>query len=91
MLKLTQESIDEIMAISENDITNNNVAPRIENPVYENGFGPINVTVIDPLNVKAGEYRLYFNMDTVTSITEASWILYLNGDSLTSSDRIQSK
>jgi hypothetical protein len=30
-------------------------------PVYESGFGPINVKVVDPLNVPSGSYTLLFD------------------------------
>ena len=30
-------------------------------PVYKSGFGPINVKVVDPLNVPAGNYTLLFD------------------------------
>ncbi len=52
-LDLTQSSINELMS---------KTAPPyiIENPIYENGSGPINVKVVDPLNVKAGNYTLKF-------------------------------
>lgn len=65
-LNLTQESIDELMA---------KTAPPyiIENPTYENGFGPVNIKVIDPLKVKPGNYTLRFNV--VGSINTATWTL----------------
>lgn len=46
-LEFTQSTIDEIMA--------NNFAP---NPKYENGMGPVNISVIDPLKVPLGEFEL---------------------------------
>jgi hypothetical protein len=36
------------------------------NPVYENGFGPINIKVIDPLNVQEGDYLVAFQDDAAT-------------------------
>ncbi len=52
-LELTQKSIDELMAKTS--------APYIvENPIYENGSGPINVKVVDPLNVKSGNFNIKF-------------------------------
>ncbi len=53
ILELTQESIDRIMAITQPPY-------RIEDPEYENTFGPINVKVIDPLGVKGGNFTLKF-------------------------------
>ena len=46
-LELTQETKDAIMA-------NNFVV----NPKYENGFGPVKITVIDPLKVPEGDFEL---------------------------------
>ena len=46
-LELKQSTIDEIMA-------NNSVA----NPKYENGRGPVSITVIDPLKIPKGEFEL---------------------------------
>lgn len=43
----------------------------IEQPVYEENAGPINVKVIDPLNVKGGEF--YIRFDTIGD--EARWTI----------------
>jgi len=50
-LELSQETIDEIMSGS---------PWRAENQTYAPGFGPINVKVIDPLNVIEDSYTLKF-------------------------------
>jgi hypothetical protein len=43
---------------------------------YDNGFGPVDVKVIDPLNVKGGDYELKIVTDTTGgSIDEAPWLL----------------
>lgn len=65
---------------------------QVEVIEYTNGHGPINVKVIDPLNVEAAEYTLRFipNPDAATPddsyLDTAKWVLYKNGDSLTCSD-----
>jgi len=46
-LQLKQETIDEILQSN-----------SVENPKYENGHGPVNVSVIDPLKVPKGEFEL---------------------------------
>jgi hypothetical protein len=74
-LVMTQESIDEIL---ENN--------RIDFPVYENGHGPIAVEVIDPLNVKAGTYQLFFDVKN-DEIDSSAWTLFLDGDTIATSDR----
>lgn len=75
-LRYTQSTLDEIIA---NGIS-------IE-PTYQKGFGPINVKVVDPLNVAGGYYELKFNKYNLPSNAQiyvknyfqtdtASWTLY---------------
>ncbi|MCH2231459.1 MAG: T9SS type A sorting domain-containing protein [Crocinitomicaceae bacterium] len=50
----------------------------MENPVYANGSGPINVKVVDPLNVAEGYFECIFrdNIATITnSCDTADWII----------------
>lgn len=71
-LQLTQESIDAIMA-----------GPpfKADRLVYEAGKGPINVKIVDPLNVKAGRFQLRFynqkdaNGFFTGDIADARWYL----------------
>ncbi len=51
---------------------------------YTNNHGPINVKVIDPLQVKDGVYELRF--DHTDNVDTASWVLYKNGVFVDSSD-----
>lgn len=46
-------------------------------PTYENSFGPLDVKVIDPLNVKEANYYLRFDTASTTAnqMQLASWIL----------------
>ncbi|RLD44240.1 MAG: T9SS C-terminal target domain-containing protein, partial [Bacteroidetes bacterium] len=66
---------------SKQDIFNNNQVEKIE---YVNNHGPINVKVIDPLNVSSAEYILKF--DAVGSVNTANWTLYKDGDLIATSD-----
>jgi len=66
-LDLTPESINEIIANG-----------KSLTPTYENSHGPIDVKVIDPLSVKAGDYTLKFDVSNVSTIDSASWILINN-------------
>lgn len=52
-----------------------------ESLTYEAGAGPIEVKIIDPLNVAAGDYTLMFN-DTsdLTDMDDATWSLYSNDE-----------
>jgi len=56
---------------------------QMPNPEYTNGHGPINVKVIDPLRVQSADYVLKF---THSLIDTARWILFKNGDTLTTSE-----
>ena len=51
-LDMTQASVDEIFSSPTNSV---------QNPVYEAGKGPINVSVYDPWAVKAGSFELAFS------------------------------
>jgi len=65
VLDLTRETIDEIMS---------GPPHKSLNPQYQNGRGPINVKVIDPLNVKPGNFTLMF--EPIADIDTARWTLY---------------
>lgn len=65
VVDLTDESIKQIMA---------GAPHKIDNPVYQNGRGPINVKVVDPLNVKPGKFTLAF--DPTLPIGSTTWTLY---------------
>ena len=67
-LIMTKESLNEAMT-----------APTYKtfNPVYENNAGPIDIKVIDPLNVKNADYTLKFDVLS-NKIDTARWTLYNN-------------
>jgi hypothetical protein len=64
-LELSQATIDEILSKPlANDSSNrfgNPNYPASYHPTYAPGFGPINVKIIDPLNVKSHSYELVFD------------------------------
>lgn len=62
-LELTDVSLDKIL--SDNSI---------DHPTYKSGSGPIGIKVVDPLNVKGGDYTLGIGQDS-TSISEDTWWL----------------
>ena len=69
IIDLTQSSVDALMS--------KNSAPYlVENPIYQNNKGPIDVKVIDPLNVKSGNYVIKFFPGTRVDLTDATWKLY---------------
>jgi hypothetical protein len=62
ILDLTEHSTEQILANSEiiNPNTNNSIAL---NPEYMNGRGPVQIKVVDPLNVADGNYRFLLSGD----------------------------
>jgi hypothetical protein len=60
-LELTDATVDAILATT-----------GINHPVYQSGYGPIGVQVVDPLNLKAGVYTIGFGQDSA-SIDEDTW------------------
>ena len=68
-LELTQESVDEILAEG-----------SMLTPTYDYGKGPINVKVVDPLNLASGYFECKFRDYTVqnsgNAADTASWVIY---------------
>ena len=68
-LELTQESIDEILETG-----------SILTPTYDYGQGPINIKVVDPLNLASGyfecKFRDYTAPNSGNAADTASWIIY---------------
>ena len=60
---------------SEEDIVNNVYPSRV---TYKNGKGPVAVKIIDPLNVKQGDYKLWINPEDTVDLDEAYWMLVRN-------------
>ncbi len=68
ILEISQKTHDEILE--------NNAVSSVE---YESGFSPINVKVIDPLNLKGGQYNLYFDKNVGVRrgalVDSSKWII----------------
>ena len=85
-LELTQESIDEILAQG-----------SMLTPTYDYGKGPINVKVVDPLNLAGGYFECKFRDYTVqnsgNAADTASWIIYryASEDDVTPIDSVTSQ
>ncbi len=62
ILDLTQSSIDAIV----------NSGGRVNQITYENGAGPINVKVVDPLNIPNSEFAVIFTKKNYYSITDSA-------------------
>ena len=65
-LEMTQESIDKILENPEH---------RIKNPEYENGKGPVDIKVIDPLKVEPNNYTLKFDVPNSNNVDSSGWVL----------------
>lgn len=73
VLDLTQASIDKIMS----------GAPwKVEEAVYQPNKGPLQIKVIDPLNVKAGEFLLKFTNPNNLSEVDTSFNWEISGGGL---------
>ncbi|MBD3636049.1 MAG: T9SS C-terminal target domain-containing protein [Crocinitomicaceae bacterium] len=51
-----------------------NAPYKVDHPVYKSGAGPVDIKVIDPLNLAGGDYTLGFEKDS-SSVNEATWWL----------------
>jgi len=65
VIDMTPESIESLLA-SPNS--------RIENPVYMNGKGPVNIRIVDPLNIKKADYTIKLKVIN-DKIDTARWTL----------------
>ncbi|MBC8342428.1 MAG: hypothetical protein H8E61_00425 [Bacteroidetes bacterium] len=82
ILEFTQKTVDEIL--------NNG---KILTPEYDFGHGPINVKVVDPLNVIKANFTLKFIPDSLqpNNISRCSWMLTndINSDTILSDTTLQ--
>ncbi len=63
-LELSDETVDEILTRQPGDSTNVFGAPNypvVYHPTYKKGYAPLNVKIVDPLNVVPTEYALWFD------------------------------
>lgn len=64
IIELSEETIDEIMSKSPADSTiliGNDDYPIAYTAKYKAGYGPVDIRVVDPLNVKGGNFELRFD------------------------------
>ena len=63
-IELTEETINEIMSKPPSDSLNrigSDDYPIAYEAAYKAGYGPVDIRVVDPLNVKSGEFELKFD------------------------------
>ncbi len=78
ILDLAQESEDEIVST--------NYTPS--EVTYDYNKGPVKIEVVDPLNVKGGDYELKFIKDAQNKLDSATWVLIRNGNESVFSDEV---
>lgn len=88
---LTQETMDAILA---------SPISRQAELKYRSGLGPVNVKVVDPLKVPAGDFEIWLEDTTAipspavpltyTRLSDASWTLVRLSDNPTSADTVRS-
>jgi len=70
-LELTEESESDIVSsVYPNSVT------------YVGGAGPVNIKVIDPLNVRGGDYTLVFQEDNNGGLDSARWYIVSGADTV---------
>jgi hypothetical protein len=82
-LELKQETIDEILSkepAGPNNKYGSPTYPIAYNPVYESGNGPVNIRVVDPLNVKSADYELWFDTLKFVRLYEVTGEPEIKGD-----------
>ena len=69
-LRLSSESVDNLFDPA-------NTANIIQHPKYEKNYGPLNISIVDPLNVKQGDYyiRLIPNQNSPNLMDSCTWAL----------------
>ncbi len=64
IIELTEETVDEIMSRAPADSINHfgtDTYPIAYKAAYKPGYGPIDIRIVDPLNVKGGKFELRFD------------------------------
>ncbi len=74
ILDLTEQSINDIL---------NSATGSVEQVTYQGGKGPINVKVVDPLNVVNANFTLKFDLPADNDIDSSNWTLTNTDNGLT--------
>jgi hypothetical protein len=84
-VELSEETIDYIM--SGGEIIDGEMSWRSYNLTYERGLGPIDIRVIDPLNVPNAEFTFLLEPDSIH--TEAGYYVSSSGENATNAGLIR--
>ena len=84
-LELSDADVKELLQRPIANETNNRFGdpnyPVIYHPTYKRGYGPVNVKIVDPLNVKPTDYAIWFHD------FEEVYVEHLTGDASITGDR----
>lgn len=86
VLELTEETVDEILSkppVGPGTVFGDPDYPIAYNPTYKSGQGPLNVKVIDPLNVVAADYELVFDSMRMVKTYNVTGDVAVFGDTTT--------
>ncbi|SFT65324.1 hypothetical protein SAMN05216474_1569 [Lishizhenia tianjinensis] len=63
---------------------------KVDRITYASNGGPVAVKVIDPLNVKVGDFKMYFHEDENGELDQSNWTIIetISGDSISSDKSI---
>lgn len=79
ILNLNQASIESLMGQPNVEVPLENGLPvsLIKNPVYQTNYGPLNVRIVDPLKVRAGNFviKLLPGANGSTNLNDCYWVL----------------
>ena len=82
-LELSDEDVDTLLKrpiASDKNLFGDPYYPVIYHPTFKRGYGPIDVKIIDPLNVKPTDYALWFHDFTTVEIQNVTGDAAVIGD-----------
>lgn len=82
-LELSEADINELLSrpiASETNRFGDPDYPIIYHPTYKRGYGPVNVKIIDPLNVKPTDYALWFHDFKTITVEHVTGNIGIAGD-----------
>lgn len=83
-LELSDETVEEILSkqpASETNVFGSPDYPIVYHPTYKAGYGPVDVKIVDPLNVVSTDYALWFDEFKVKYIQKVTGEAEILGDS----------
>ena len=83
-LELTEATINEILSkqpASETNVFGSEDYPIAYHPTYKSGYGPVDIKIVDPLNVVSTDYALWFENFKKKYMKEVTGDKSISGDS----------